>query len=151
MKMSGVIACPEPLAAEAGAEILRNGGNAADAAIATALAQGVASPLMCGIGGGGSLVYHDARSGQATHISALGYAPSKATPTMWAEKYAGRNGSTWQLTDKANLIGYQAQLVPDDGWVESTQTVIWVSLGCYAVSFLTVFLLPMRAREASFH
>ena len=43
------------------------------------------------------------------------------------------------------------QLVPDDGWVESTQTVIWVSLGCYAVSFLTVFLLPMRAREESFH
>jgi len=43
------------------------------------------------------------------------------------------------------------QLVPEDGWVESTQTVIWVSLGCYAVSFLTVFLLPMRAREESFH
>jgi gamma-glutamyltranspeptidase / glutathione hydrolase len=112
MKTTGVIACPEPLAAEAGAEILRNGGNAADAAVATALAQGVASPLMCGVGGGGSLVYHDAQSGQATHISALGYAPSRATPTMWAEKYAGRNGSTWQLTDKANLIGYQAQLVP---------------------------------------
>lgn len=110
--MRGVIACPEPLAAEAGAEVLRQGGNAADAAVATALVQGVASPLMCGIGGGGSLLFHDARTGQAHHIASGGYAPGKASPTMWAEKYASRNGSTWQLTDRANLIGYQAQLVP---------------------------------------
>lgn len=108
----GVISCPEPLAAEAGAAILRQGGNAADAAIATVLAQGVVSPMMCGIGGGGSLVYHDGRTGQATHIAFLGHAPSKATPEMWADRFAGRNGTTWQLTDRANLLGYQAQLVP---------------------------------------
>jgi gamma-glutamyltranspeptidase / glutathione hydrolase len=70
----GGVACPEPQAAEAGAEIIRQGGNAADAAIATALAQGVASPMMWGIGGGGSLIYHDGRTGQSTHIAFLGHA-----------------------------------------------------------------------------
>lgn len=109
---AGVVTCPEPLAAEAGAEILRQGGNAADAAIATVLAQGVANPVMCGIGGGGSLVYHDARFGESTHIGFLGHAPRDATPDMWADRFASRNGTTWQLTDRANLLGYQAQLVP---------------------------------------
>ena len=108
----GVVACPEPLAAEAGAEIIRQGGNAADAAVATALAQGVTSPMMCGIGGGGSLVYHDGRTGQSTHIAFLGHAPSKATPDMWADIFVSRNGCTWQVKDRRNLIGYQAQLVP---------------------------------------
>src|SRR3712207_3844909 len=109
---SGVVSCPEPLAAEAGAEILRQDGNAADAAIAAVLAQGVVSPMMCGLGGGGSLVYHDARSGESTHIGFLGHAPRQATPDMWADRFASRNGTTWQLTDRANLLGYQAQLVP---------------------------------------
>ena len=51
--MKGMVVCPEPLAAEAGAWALRKGGNAFDAAIAGAFAQGVVDPVMCGIGGHG--------------------------------------------------------------------------------------------------
>jgi len=49
--VNGVVVCPETPAVEAGRQILAAGGNAVDAAVATAFAQGVANPLGCGIGG----------------------------------------------------------------------------------------------------
>ena len=49
-----MIVAPQPEAAEAGADALREGGNAVDAGIACALVQGVVDPLMCGIAGFGS-------------------------------------------------------------------------------------------------
>jgi hypothetical protein len=49
--MPGMIVAPEPLAVEAGAQVLQQGGNAVDAALACALVQGVVNPQMCGLGG----------------------------------------------------------------------------------------------------
>ena len=46
----GMVACSQPLAAEAGLEILRKGGNACDAAVATSAALNVTEPSCCGIG-----------------------------------------------------------------------------------------------------
>jgi EmrB/QacA subfamily drug resistance transporter len=43
------------------------------------------------------------------------------------------------------------QLLPDHGWVSATQTVIWVSVGLFAASFLLVFALPLKAREGAAH
>ncbi|MAN98570.1 MAG: gamma-glutamyltransferase, partial [Roseovarius sp.] len=57
MKIStnqAMVVAPQPEAAEAGIDVLRAGGNAVDAAIATAFVQGVVDPLMCGIAGFGS-------------------------------------------------------------------------------------------------
>ena len=51
----GMITGPQPDAVEAGAEILRAGGNAVDAALACAFVQTVVDPMMCGIAGFGSL------------------------------------------------------------------------------------------------
>jgi gamma-glutamyltranspeptidase / glutathione hydrolase len=51
----GMVVTPQPEATEAGKDILAAGGNAIDAAIATALVQAVVDPLMCGIAGFGSL------------------------------------------------------------------------------------------------
>jgi gamma-glutamyltranspeptidase len=103
----GVVACPEPLAAEAGAEILRAGGNAVDAAIATAFAQGVVSPMMTGIGGAATFLIHVAGTGQTWFLFAGGYAPRKATPTIWADRPVRRQGATWTLLDGANRVGYR--------------------------------------------
>ena len=50
---AGIVAAPQPEAVEAGTEALRDGGNAVDAAIATALVQTVVDPQMCGIAGFG--------------------------------------------------------------------------------------------------
>src|ERR1051326_264833 len=79
----GVVTCVERLAAEAGAEMLRSGGNAADAAVATALAQGVVDPIYCGIGGGFHGIFHDAERGVTRVVMAGGRAPLAARPDMW--------------------------------------------------------------------
>ncbi|MGZ8264458.1 MAG: gamma-glutamyltransferase, partial [Burkholderiales bacterium] len=52
--MKGVVVCPQPRAADVGAAILAKGGNAFDAAVATAFSQMVNDPFMCGIGGMGT-------------------------------------------------------------------------------------------------
>lgn len=58
----GVVAASQPLAVEAGLEILRKGGNAADAAVATSAALNVTEPSCCGIGGDAFCLFYDAKT-----------------------------------------------------------------------------------------
>src|ERR1043165_1890227 len=67
----GVVAGQHRLAAEAGARVLREGGNAVDAAVAAALAVGVVEPWLSGIGGGGFMLVRTARDG-AVHAIDFG-------------------------------------------------------------------------------
>ncbi|HVB10031.1 MAG TPA: gamma-glutamyltransferase [Bacillota bacterium] len=78
----GMVAAKHELAAAAGIEMLRRGGNAIDAAVATALAVGVVEPWMNGLGGCGYLVYREASG--ATHVVEYGVrAPMAARPDMF--------------------------------------------------------------------
>src|SRR5229473_4220889 len=81
----GAVAANHPLAAQAGLLALRAGGNAVDAAVATALALAVVEPMMSGLGGDAFYHVFDAASGRATVFNATGPAPLTATP----ERYAG--------------------------------------------------------------
>ena len=75
----GMIVAPQPEAVEAGAVVLRNGGNCVDGAIACALVQGVVDPLMCGITGFGSLQIYLPSKGVHTCIDFHGKVPAAAS------------------------------------------------------------------------
>ena len=76
---SGAVTAADPRAADAGAQMLRLGGSATDAAIATMLALTVVEPQSSGIGGGGFLVTGDA-TGQVESIDGRETAPAAANP-----------------------------------------------------------------------
>jgi gamma-glutamyltranspeptidase/glutathione hydrolase len=79
----GVVTAANPYGAEAGAKILEQGGNAIDAAVAIAYTLNVVEPQSAGIGGGGFMLIHLARSGQTLAIDSRERAPAGATPDMF--------------------------------------------------------------------
>lgn len=71
----GAVSSVDPNASAVGLRVLKAGGNAADAAVATASALGVTEPYSAGIGGGGYFVYYDAKDGKVTTIDGRETAP----------------------------------------------------------------------------
>ncbi|MFF3482736.1 gamma-glutamyltransferase [Streptomyces sp. NPDC002701] len=81
----GAVASVDADASAAGVEILRQGGNAVDAAVATAAALGVTEPYSSGIGGGGYFVHYDARSRTVHTIDGRETAPLTADSGLFLE------------------------------------------------------------------
>ena len=79
----GVVAAANPLAAEAGASVMRRGGNAVDAAVAAAFALGVVEPQSSGIGGGGFAIVYTARDKKVYALDFREKAPASARPDMY--------------------------------------------------------------------
>src|SRR5215211_211038 len=79
----GMVTAMHPLAAAAGLEILRAGGNAVDAAVAAGFAIGVVEPAMSGVGGVAAMVIYLAASGQAVVIDGSSAAPASARDDMF--------------------------------------------------------------------
>ena len=83
----GVVVSQERLASEAGAQVLREGGSAVDAAVATAFALAVVHPAAGNLGGGGFLLSRPA-NGQPTFVDFRETAPAAAEPRMWLKEGA---------------------------------------------------------------
>jgi len=79
MSDKGIVVSGHHRASEAGASILRQGGNAMDAAIATAATLAVAIPHMNGLGGDAIALYYDANADKVTAINGSGRSPAAAT------------------------------------------------------------------------
>ncbi len=99
----GMVVAQEPNAADAGLKVLQSGGNAVDAAIATAMALAVTLPAAGNIGGGGFLVLRKA-DGRTAFVDFRERAPMAANRDM----YLAKNGT---LT-RDNLVGWRAPGVP---------------------------------------
>ncbi len=80
-----MVVAANPLATEAGAEILRAGGNAVDAMVGIQLVLGLVEPQSSGLGGGAFLVYWDAKEKKLTTFDGRETAPSEATPTLFQD------------------------------------------------------------------
>lgn len=81
----GAVSSVDPDASAAGIEVLRKGGNAVDAAVATAAALGVTEPYSAGVGGGGYFVHYDARTGRVETVDGRETAPRSADSGLFLE------------------------------------------------------------------
>jgi gamma-glutamyltranspeptidase/glutathione hydrolase len=108
MSTRGMVATSQPMATQAGLEMLRRGGNAVDAAIAASAVLCVTEPQSTGVGGDCFLLYHEARTGRLHGLNGSGRAPAKAT----LEAYRARG------LERVPERGPLAVTVPGaiDGW-----------------------------------
>ena len=102
---AAAIASAHPIATEAGHSILAHGGNAFDAAVATAAALAVVEPASSGLGGGGFWLLHRAGDGFEVMVDARERAPLAATPTMYLDK-------TGQVIPNLSRNGALAAAIP---------------------------------------
>ena len=112
----GLVAAQEREAAEAGAAVLRAGGNAVDAAVVTALCLATTEPWMSGIGGGGVMLIHQARQRRTVGIDYSMTAPAGLDPARYpvvAEEGPEDGLFVWpRVADDRNMIGPEAVAVP---------------------------------------
>lgn len=83
---NGMVATEQELASQVGLDILRQGGNAVDAAVAVGFALAVVLPNAGNIGGGGFMVLHDAKTGKNVALDFREMAPAKATGNMYLDE-----------------------------------------------------------------
>ncbi|TQI74760.1 gamma-glutamyltransferase 1 [Bosea sp. AK1] len=108
--MAGMIVAAQPEAVEAGALVLRRGGNAVDAAIACAFVQSVVDPQMTGIAGYGSMQVYMPRRGVHEVLEFYARSPRATRADMWADKVLGEapDGFSFIVEGQVNEIGYQS-------------------------------------------
>lgn len=134
---NGMVSSAHFLASQAGLEIMAKGGNAIDAAAATALALHVVEPYNIGIGGGGFITVRFAKTGEVVFLDFREVAPASARKDMYASEHAKKEN--W------SSVGGKAAGVP--GWVKGW----FYALGKYGtMSFEEVAQPAIRLAEGGY-
>ncbi len=117
----GVVATSQPLAAQAGLQVLKHGGNAVDAAVATAAMLGVVEPHSAGIGGDMFAIYYSARTHKLYGLNGQGWSPASWTPDYFHNKGL----------DSVPAYGVDSVTIPGavDGWNRLLNRFGTMSLG----------------------
>jgi gamma-glutamyltranspeptidase/glutathione hydrolase len=112
--MKGIVVAPQVRACDIGIEVLSRGGNAFDAAVATAFAQEVDDPLMCGLGGMGVAQLYHAASGAHLTIEFHGRGGARCRPDMYARtlRMRAKLGRAIVVNDYRSELGYQSIMTP---------------------------------------
>ena len=101
----GMVVSSNPLASQAGVDVMREGGNAIDAAVAVSFALAVAHPIAGNLGGGGFLLYHDAETGREISVDYREMAPGGAGRDMYLD-------AAGEVVPELSTVGYLASGVP---------------------------------------
>ncbi|HCG03241.1 MAG TPA: gamma-glutamyltransferase [Chloroflexi bacterium] len=145
-----MIVCPQPLAAEAGLEVLRRGGNAVDAAVCTAFCQGVLDPQNCGIGGSGMMLVYRADRDACEVVEFHARAGVEVRPDMWEAIFVKESDDRYNFVVEGgvNDAGYQSVGIPGTvaglalalerhgtiGWAEAIAPAIRLARDGFAVN-----------------
>lgn len=105
---NGVVASAKPEASEVGIEIMKQGGNAIDAAVATAFALGVVEPNASGLGGGGFMLIRFAETGEEVFLDFREVAPKNASEDMYELDEDGK------VLNEEQTVGGKAAGVPGE-------------------------------------
>jgi gamma-glutamyltranspeptidase/glutathione hydrolase len=106
----GAVSTVDPEASAAAIEVLRNGGNAADAAVAAAATLGVTEPYSAGIGGGGYFVFYDAKTGNVGTIDGRETAPATMPTTAFVNPATGTLYTFAELVSSGVSVGVPGSL-----------------------------------------
>ena len=101
----GAVSSVDPEASRIGIEVLRKGGNAVDAAVATAAALGVTEPYSAGIGGGGYFVHYDARTGEVSTLDGRETAPASMPNEAFKDPETGKTRPFADLVSSGVSVG----------------------------------------------
>jgi len=116
MARHGMVVTSQPLAAQAGLQILMRGGNAIDAAVATAAVLNVTEPMMVGMGGDLFAVIYAAKEKKVYVLNASGTAPTGATLARFNSLGYHWNPKNWGPTSGMPLGGILPVTVPGAAW-----------------------------------